>query len=166
MQKQLEKPKKKNFNNQTSRVKLVVYDNANNGKTFYSFAADDKKGYEYTLKAMKERILRKMYRQKFKKAIFYNNTSESVLEKISPTQFEQKYGKSKIKLLVYDSTNQRREFFPNQLESDQPVEFILGSMSARILQIEFRNRFNAAMFYDLETGEELIKVSAYGVTAN
>lgn len=158
----MQKQKKRAFDKEKSRIKLMVYDQNDNGKAFYSFIRDDRKGYEYTIKAMKLRILRDYYRQKFKKAIFFNTHTDSVIERITNDEFAQKFTKSKVKLLVYDSLNKRHQFFPTELENACNIDFILGAMTGRIVNGLFNNQFNVAIFYRVENGEEITRLGKYG----
>ncbi|MCT4588337.1 MAG: hypothetical protein N4A71_10980 [Carboxylicivirga sp.] len=153
------KSKKRAFDNQQSRVKLMVYDKENNGKAFYSFLKDDKKGYEHTINAMKERILQKLYRRNFNNAIFYNTATDSVIERISPDKFAQVYAKNKVKLVIYDSKNQKHTRYSTLEDDKQSIDYILGVMNERYLK---GVKINAAMFYDVETGQQLAKHTGYG----
>lgn len=155
----MQKKKKQNFSYKFSLVRLWVCDHNDNKEVFYSFLHEDKKGYEYVLKAMKERILKEMYRNRFKVAIFYNNTSNSVIEKLSAQKFAKNFTKSKVKLLIFDRTNQAHTYFSHPEDNTQSIEYIVGKMYEKHV-----NGFgiNAAMFYNVATGEQIAKFGAYG----
>jgi len=153
------KQKKKNFCKKLSRVRLWVCDHQDNKESYYSFLADDKKGYEYVINAMKERILKGIYRSRFKVAIFYNNTTDTELETVSSQKFARNFNKSKVKLLLYDRANTAHTYFSNPIEDTQEIEYIVGSMHERYVK---GFGFNAAIFYEVATGAQIAKFSAYG----
>lgn len=154
----MQKQKKRNFDKEASRVKLLVYDKGNNPLVFHSFLRDDKQGIDYTVTAMKERILKKYLNFKFNMAIFFDNHADTEISRFTSSDFN----KSKIKLVVFDENNRRRDHYSKLNEEDGNNDYTIGAMSYRILVIEYGNRFNAAVFYDTRTGQELRRMSAYG----
>ncbi|MBN2649342.1 MAG: hypothetical protein JXR50_06340 [Prolixibacteraceae bacterium] len=140
-----------------SRVKLVVYDRNNSEKTFYSYPKDDRKGVAYIVESMKKRLLKKYYQRKFNSAIFYDTRSDSEITRVTSADFV----KSKVKLVVF-SDNGRREFWSLASEETMSVEFTVGAMSHRILMLVFNNHYKVAIFYDVQSGQEITRLSPYG----
>lgn len=159
---QTQKAKKKAFDPTKSRVKLVVYDQMNVQKSFYSFLRDDRKGYEHTINAMKKRILADHYRNNFKNATFYNTHTDSLLLRVSQDTVARTITNSKVKLVVYDSANAKHTFYSNVDEDKQDNDFIIGSMHQRILHFKMCGKYNSAIFYAFSTDEEIARYSSYG----
>ncbi|WP_075603099.1 hypothetical protein [Saccharicrinis aurantiacus] len=158
----MQKTKKRAFDNKDSRVKLVVYDNMNQQKSFYSFLRDDRKGYEYTMKAMTERILGKYYGNKFQTAIFYNTISDTVIKHINTNEVAQKVNKSKVKMIVYDKTNARQVYYNHESTNKMSVDYHLGEMSSMLFN-KYANRYNVAMLYDMEKDQEIMRRTPWGI---
>jgi hypothetical protein len=73
--------KRKNFDKDQSRVKLLVYMPNGQCKTFYSFIYEDKKGIERSIAGMKRRILAQYLNEDYTTAIFYDTETGRQLKK-------------------------------------------------------------------------------------
>ncbi len=68
--------KSRNISPEKSKIKLVVYmPNFPNDipHTYYSFPGDEKKGIEFTMNRMSERLLSGKWQNAYKTAVFYDN---------------------------------------------------------------------------------------------
>jgi hypothetical protein len=154
----MQKQKKRNFDKELSRVKLLVYDKGNNPLVFHSFLRDDRQGIDYTVTAMKERILKKYLNFKFNMAIFFDRQADKEISRFTTDDFN----KSRIKLVVFDEKNRRRDHYSKLNEEDGNNDYTVGAMTFRVLASDYGNRFNAAIFYDARTGQEIRRMSSYG----
>ncbi len=155
---------RKDFDNQRSRLKLVVYDNTNAMRSFYSFERDERRGLQYAMTAMEQRILSKHYRNSFHKAFFINNHSDEILKHINREEVAKKINNSRIKFVVWDKNNDPHTFFNDERMNNMSNEFIMGEMSALLLY-RFSNRYNAAVFYNMSDGAELLRRTPMGIVS-
>jgi len=156
----MQEQEKKCWNSKYSRIKLSVYDTNNKLNVFFSFIREERKGDQATIDNMKQRILAKYYNNQFRKAFVWDNQTDTLIEKLEPEP-EQTPEISRIKLVVYDTLNRRIERYSNKFEDQKTIDFAVGSMHVRVLQLELRGRFNAAIFYDAQTGSEISRAEPY-----
>lgn len=144
------KVKRQNFDPTKATIKLVVWDNHNTQHTMYNFISENKLGTQKIIFKMKERLLRKYFKNQFRNAIFYDTVSGNELDKVSnPNTIL-----SKVKLVVYQGERKITRYSTVE-EEKLTRDFTVGAMMQRVLLIEFKNDYRIGIFFDTSDNTEI-----------
>ncbi|MBR8534401.1 hypothetical protein KDU71_02430 [Carboxylicivirga sediminis] len=129
--------------------------------TFYSFPAEEAKGQQAVMGGLYQRILQKSLGMNFFYAILkHNDGSDKELRTIKGNRFIEVNGRkdSSVRLVVYNASNNREVFYPDNYEHGKNHQFIIGSMQQRILNGQLNGQYKNAMFINTENDKEIARV--------